>query len=369
MIPDDACVVLRYDADNTIGYGHLSRCRSLGYYLKKRGRRVVHVLRHADQAALDVLSDAGEQCVHVPDDVPLADEAAYLIEVEGSLRIEAVVLDVSTSYNLDDVDSVSDCVASLGRFCKVCLIDSVRDQALAPYLKSRCDIVVVPYLGFEDPKPMSHVGTYLVGPSYFIFGPEYAGAGALRRDHPTLANRILLTFGGSDPTATTLLVLEALGFIRDEAFCVRVVIGPGFTREVRERAAAVCDGLGHEVCFIKAPDSLLEHMRWCDLAITSTGLTKYELAFTGTPSLQISIDALHAEIHTAFSTLGTARHLGVHSDVRAETVAREVKRLVSDVVERRRMSETGREVVDGRGGERIVTALLDSCAVNAREVV
>ena len=192
---DEASVVLlRYDADQTIGYGHLSRCRSLGHYLRAKGRDVIHVLRHADQAAVDVLKDSEEQCIVVPDDVSLGDEALYIGDAIGGRSIEAAVLDISTCYNSGDTKSVNEYVESLGQSCTICLMDSVRDQELTTHLNARCDIVVVPYLGFPEPGPLPHVGAFLFGPAYFVFGPEYVHSGSIRREHPDVAKRILLTF-------------------------------------------------------------------------------------------------------------------------------------------------------------------------------
>jgi len=98
-------------------------------------------------------------------------------------------------------------------------------------------------------------------------------------------------------------------------------------------------------------------MLWCDVAFAATGLTKYELALTGTPSLQISLNRNHAEMNGAFAQAGTSRHLGPDENLTVADMSRSLASLLDDVDARRAMSETGRRLVDGRGADRLLKAM------------
>src|SRR3546814_10324367 len=80
-------------------------------------------------------------------------------------------------------------------------------------------------------------------------------------------------------------------------------------------------------------------MLWCDLAISATGLTKYELAATGTPAILLSHDRAHAENNLAFAELGAAVDLGEIALLSDITIAETVRALLQDAARRARRSE------------------------------
>ena len=98
-------------------------------------------------------------------------------------------------------------------------------------------------------------------------------------------------------------------------------------------------------------------MLWSDLAITGGGLTKYETAVTGTPSVIISQVAHQAELAKEFEREGTALHLGLGSKVGEEDIAQAVERLLRDDALRAEMSKRGKRLVDGKGIERIISEI------------
>ena len=100
----------------------------------------------------------------------------------------------------------------------------------------------------------------------------------------SIASNLLITCGGSDPTETTLLAIKAAGKIETH-LNLRVIIGPLFSDSLEMRIREEIDKLDHFCEIIQKPKSLREHLLWCDVAISASGLTKYELAATSTPSI------------------------------------------------------------------------------------
>src|SRR4029079_5920334 len=168
--------------------------------------------------------------------------------------------------------------------------------------------------------------------------------------------RVLVTFGGSDPHAITLKALHALARIREPRLEVRVVIGPSFAPGLATGIRDLLLHLGHGASAVEAPPTLAGPIAWCELAVSAAGLTKYELALLGRPSLQISIDEAHDARTTEFEAVGSAWHLGVHSALTEDDVAAALLRLMKDRGARERMSHAGRSLLDTRGGSRILDA-------------
>jgi spore coat polysaccharide biosynthesis predicted glycosyltransferase SpsG len=351
-------VLLRYDADWRIGYGHYSRSCSLAKFLAQRGVSVVHAVKHVHRSVIDALSRAGESVIQVPQRLSFPEEAAFLSERFAAMEIQIAVFDVSTSYTQEaPACELDDYFGTFRQLCPICVIDSVSSQAIVPTTRAEFDVAIVPYVGFTAPA-VSNVHLSLSGPEYFVLGPEYCGCDEIRqnREHAT---RILVTFGGSDPDSTSDQVIRSLDMIEQETFETRIAVGSAFSQALKARLESHRKQSRHSVELIHSPDSLVDHMQWCDMAVANTGLTKYELAATGTPSLQISLDETHAAIHEPFEKLGASRHLGVHTDLDERMLGREILALARNVSARTRMSRNGRNILDGNGGNRVVDALQD----------
>ena len=164
--------------------------------------------------------------------------------------------------------------------------------------------------------------------------------------------------GGSDPQGLTVRVLDAISRVAGPDWTTRVAIGAAFAADLADAIRALTSANPH-IELVDAPLSLAKELAWADLAIASTGLTKYELAWAGVPSLQISIDQVHAELNAAFEAERTAIHLGAANRVDAPTIAAALAALAADEAARASMSRRGQAFVDGNGGARVADAIRD----------
>ena len=162
--------------------------------------------------------------------------------------------------------------------------------------------------------------------------------------------------GGSDLLSLTLKVAKALTRLGKTAdLNLRIVLGIDCTdSRKRELGKTLKDFTGiYEL--IHGSDNMARFMLWADLAITSGGLTKYETAVTGTPSIIISQIAHQAALAEEFEKEGTALNLGLGTRNSEENIAEAVSRLLRDGTLRAEMSKRGRKLVDGKGIERIIS--------------
>lgn len=349
--------ILRFDADNSVGLGHYSRCYSLGQQLEGLSHEVIYIAKHIHPNVERVLSDKGKAFIKVPSLIGWGQEAEFTLE-RLPRQPNIAILDLSTPYAFSDLSGVVAYLESMRRACKTVLFDGMGSNALAPSIASDIDIVVVPYLGVTE------LGYYrkpdactLVGPKYYVFSDSYQQSAISGRKIRKNVNRLLVTLGGADPYGVTRIVIAAILCIQDIELDIRVIVGPNFEASlVKDIELAAVSEL-HKFSIVVSPDSLAEHMVWADVAISSSGLTKYELAMTGTPALQISFSEEDAHINQFFVRHGSARHLGVFDKVNLELVAQEVRMLLVDYPTRRMMHRAGRSLFDSNATNRLLAEI------------
>jgi len=353
----DERIIIRFDADKRAGMGHFNRCYALGKSLIRQGFDVLYCCRSFDKKIIDILKRNRNKYFLIPERFSWGDEAGYIFN-ELALNISGIVLDISTVYAFDNIRGIATYIKNLRKRCLVVLIDGMRGNALLSKADLRVDIAVMPYFGAEDIKWKSSPSlTYLTGPKYFIFSSEYARFKKGKRRVRRVADRVLVTLGGSDPCSATIKVLKAVAQIIDRKIYARVIMGPCFNQVLKDKIKLIAGRSRHKLEVVDSPVSLLRHMFWCDLAVTSSGLTKYEMAITGTPSLQVSFNKDYAAVNESFLKNGTAKHLGVYDAVSCQSISKAITGLLDNVRQRRFMSEAGKNLLDGLGTERIIEAI------------
>jgi UDP-2,4-diacetamido-2,4,6-trideoxy-beta-L-altropyranose hydrolase len=94
-------------------------------------------------------------------------------------------------------------------------------------------------------------------------------------------------------------------------------------------------------------------LSWADLGISACGITSLEAAFMGLPSIVFTVEKNQAGIGERLHDLGVAHHIGEPVDMEPEFIRDNINSLILDRGRRREMSEKGRNLVDGRGAEKV----------------
>lgn len=335
-------VLFRVDAGCVPGlsFGHAFRCMALAQRLRDRHGAAVGFLMGDNPDGVRVVRDRGFQVETSARDPDM--EVAKI----GQMGADLLVLDLPepAAWPLARVRRGGRAVA---------VLDDTGGKRLD------ADLVVNGSVVAEFRRyPFRHPGTeYLLGPEFCVLGGDFDAAPP--RAHARTMDRLLVTLGGSDPAGLTAPVVRALA---QSAPSIRtdIVLGPGFVgaEEIRAFAAtADAQTIVHE-----AVPSLAEMMRRADLAIAAGGRTAYELAATGTPAILIASHPTEAPVVRAFERLGTCLAM---PDADADPAAMAaylqaaMNSLSADVKRRTRMSRMGQAAVDGRGCDRVATALAE----------
>jgi len=197
-------------------------------------------------------------------------------------------------------------------------------------------------------------GQVLGGADYTIIRPEILKV----REHILPFDEhqcILVTMGGADPNHLTEKVMGALRPLA-ETVDVKVVVGPH--AKLDQSGAAV--SLSEHFDVIEDPYALGELMCRAGLAVTSLGVTIYELAYMGVPTVVISNyenDVMDEERLKVFHGIIP---LGYHGRVDAARLCDVVENVWFDVSGRREEHLKLQRSIDGMGLENVCLKLSES---------
>ena len=352
-------IAFRVDGNDHIGMGHLSECYNLAVELQIELFADIHFLMletSLNNAFVEWIRQRGIQVWTVSGGVPYQEDRKCTITLLRQLQPAAVITDLLTADPSDqdffgdphlDLVPVGEYVTwlrSLG-FPVVSITADNTPVDIAPDL-----LVALHPRQTRFNYPLN--GTKrLLGPDYFILGPDFVPYRDIRRKISPVAKHLLLAFGGSDPDGFTIKFARVLHNL--PGVDMSAVLGPGLAHQhaVREEISA----LGVR-CLHAVPN--LAALLWeTDLAVTAAGNMLFELAALGTPAVVLSTRERQFENAVWFAEQGSILHLGLGSDVSEVKVRTVVVDLLSDREGRQTMSEAGRQAVDGHGGRRIVSAL------------
>jgi len=328
--------IVRVDGGSNIGMGHVQRCLALGSKLKKNGAEVLFICQK-DEAIRKKIEQEGFEVVALRNNIELKED---LRDTMNTIKNHAADIVITDSYALD------------GRYLAevkklVPLLISIDDLANTSFPS---DIVINQNLHAKDLNYRSSTGKtkFLLGPEYALLREEFSNL-SKRRVNEKVEN-ILITLGGADPLNLTPEILIISGKISRD-FNITVIMGLFFENKSEIKKAS--RRIGKKVEFIYDSHEMSKIMFASDLAITGGGTTLYELAASGTPAISFCLAENQRKNVQGLNDYGTLINPGWGTEIDGVELREKVTKLIDDFSSRARMSRLGRELVDGRGIERI----------------
>jgi UDP-2,4-diacetamido-2,4,6-trideoxy-beta-L-altropyranose hydrolase len=195
----------------------------------------------------------------------------------------------------------------------------------------------------------------LLGPHYSMLRREFKPWREWKRQIAPVGRKILITMGGSDPHNLTTRVIDALKFLKIEEVEARVAIGGCNPNIESVECNAVSGKL--KVGVERDVANMAELIAWADVAISGAGSTCWEVCLLALPGIVIHLAENQLPIAEGLEKEGISIHLGGSEDVTPESIARKLEWLLLSPQARQEMSERGRRLVDGRGVERVISAM------------
>ncbi|MGE0734854.1 MAG: UDP-2,4-diacetamido-2,4,6-trideoxy-beta-L-altropyranose hydrolase [Alphaproteobacteria bacterium] len=328
-------VLFRCDGNAEIGSGHLMRCFGLAQHIAEAGGTCALLTAHPDAPAVAWWRAETLPIAALPAAPYQTEDAQATHEAAAGLTADWIVVD---GYNFTDAFH-----HALARQHPPYLYfdDACRDVP--------ADLVVNQNAGAERRCGAVYGERALLGCAYVMLRRELRQAA---KPQAGAVPHVLISFGGYDPENLALAAAQALAATaaRFSATLVCAADAASFaaTQAWARRQSQAVD--------VVAPGDIAGAMARSDLALCAGGTTSLEFAALGVPSV-IVVRADNQRDGAAYlAQAGCAVLAGEGKDA-AERAGRKAATLLADPAARRAMAAAGRRLVDGRGAERVMSAM------------
>lgn len=358
-------IFFRCDASVAIGTGHIMRCLTLAEKLRKNGAQVSFVCRKTEGDLIDWIKSIKEFVVYtLPPDQKLNYSTQELPGQNNSFEWETDLKHTKTILLKEKTEIHWLIVDHYG-------LDYRWEQKLRPFIKKifaiddlanrqhDCDLLLDQNLYKNIKSRYNSLVPYyckkLLGPRYALLRSEFEEARKNIRKRDGIVRRILVSFGGSDPTNETLKTLKALNLLDYPDIFVDVVVG--LNNPYKEQIKQICYHM-RKTSFYCQADNMADMMSNSDLAIGAGGSTTWERCCMGLPSLIISVAPNQEAIAQEVENLGGAFYIGDSKNVTPELIKKEIFKTLADHNILLEMAKRSAELIDGKGAERVAETLL-----------
>ncbi len=335
-------LVLRADASNRVGSGHVMRCLALGTACQNRGGKAVLVSHCMIAGLRERVQDA--EITFIPLDRPHPDpsDLSRTLELAREGGYEWVVLD---GYHFGPEYQQRLREARL----RLMVVDDMAHQSFYS-----ADIILNQNIRASGLHYPCERGThFLLGTQFALLRREFLPWNGWERNTPDVGRKVLVTLGGSDPDKQTFKVIGALKRLAANIEAA-IVIGAG--SHCLNELRAVCEGvpsisLAHNVT------DMPRLMAWADIGVCAGGTTCWEMAFMGLPNVILVLADNQREIAAGLHASGAAWNLGWWEGITEEQIGNTLESLILSRVRRAEMSSRGRQLVDGKGADAVLAAM------------
>lgn len=351
-------VIFRADASVLIGMGHVTRCLTLANTLALDGTESIFLLRSHGAVFARNVEAAGHR-VWLLDDAaganPDADWLTSTWEYDAGQTLD-------TLSKIGNVDWLAVDHYSLdarwervmrGQVSRILAIDDTADR---PH---DCDLLLDQNLAIDmDARYTDLVPSncrQLLGPGFALLRPDFATLRRTLRKRDGEVRRILICFGGSDPSNETAKALAAIERLKTHKLEVAIVIG--MSNPNAGELEAKCQKLPWARVH-RSASNMAELMEWADLAFGAGGVMSWERCCLGLSTIATHIAENQVGALTALAACGAVDYLGAASTVGVEQMMLSLCEFLDDPIRTRAMSEVALNLVDGAGSSRVRAAML-----------
>jgi UDP-2,4-diacetamido-2,4,6-trideoxy-beta-L-altropyranose hydrolase len=337
-------LVFRVDGNAAIGTGHVMRCLALAEAWRERGGAALFISAYRWTALEARLRDAGCDAL-CPDFVPGSIvDARWTAETARKYGASSIVLD-GYHFGADYQQAMKDTGIAL------LFVDD--DGRSGPY---SADTVLNQnlYASEDSYRDREAYTQLLLGAKYALLRRDFLTWRRWHRDIPATARNLLVTLGGADAANVTEKIIAVLRRLEMATIRVKILAGAANSHLQTLQEAVAADG---RIELLTAVEDVAALMAWADVAISAGGSTCWELAFMGLPACVVVLADNQLPVARSLEAAGAAIDVGAWAGATEGKLLDTLGDLIHDPARRRRMSQTGRQIVDGAGARRVAEHL------------
>lgn len=333
-------ILIRADANEKIGTGHVMRCLSIARAFIDNGNKVIFVT--ADHRGDGLIAEQGFETICLDSDWTDM-ESEKLDKVVKEYKPELLLLD---SYYVTD-----DYLNCLKRIVRTAYIDDLNNHYWdVDYLINYNIFASI----FDYSKYDGTRTKLLLNPQYAPLRDEFKRC---TKHEIKDVTDVIVSAGGADPEHITEKILSGI-CPEMESVIFHFIVGA--LNPSLEYIKNIAEGKENVILHINEKH-MSDLMKKCDIAISASGTTLYELCATGIPTITYTLADNQLVAAEQFDKQGIMISVGdCRSDDefigRLESL---LKNLVNNEALRRKLSEKMQTLVDGNGAARIADMLLE----------
>ncbi|WP_142302821.1 UDP-2,4-diacetamido-2,4,6-trideoxy-beta-L-altropyranose hydrolase [Bacillus sp. FJAT-45350] len=339
-------IFIRVDSSFEIGTGHVMRCLALAEELKQNGAKVSFISRRFQGNLLHFIRETGfkvcalpppkQSLFHLDNEVKHShwlgvawktDVAQTKKKLEKSKHIDWLIID---HYSIDKKweSEIRPYVSN------IMVIDDLADR---PH---ECELLLDQNL-FQDMEKryeelVPKKSKKLLGPKYALLRKEFREAKNHVKVRDGTVKRVMIFFGGSDPTNETTKCLKAIELLNRSDIIFDVVVGStNLKKEEVKQMCAVLPNVNYH-CQINYMANL---MLRADIAIGAGGSTIWERCYLALPTITIITALNQVEVVSAAEEVGIVCNLGYSNIVDSIEIVRKLKCLINNPEKVKEMSK------------------------------
>ena len=342
--------LIRADANEKIGAGHVMRCLSIASAFAQAGHEVKFVT--ADHRADDLIQSRGFERICLDSEWTHMEGE----EIDRVVRLYRPDLLLVDSYSVTELY-----LSSLSESVTLAYMDDMNDSVWnLDYL-----------INYNIFGPLMDYSRYKETRTKLILGPTYA---PLRDEFKNIprheikdVKNVIVSAGGADPEGITEKLIENVcDNLKDITF--HFIVGALNPR--LKKIIALADEHKNVILHINEKN-MSDLMEFCDIAISSAGSTPYELCACGVPTIAYTLADNQLVAAEEFERQGVMIFAGdCRNNKNFIAIMNEhLHSLVSDKEKRSQISVRMRSLVDGFGSERLIGIIWDNIVSDAQEAL
>ncbi|WP_434511447.1 UDP-2,4-diacetamido-2,4,6-trideoxy-beta-L-altropyranose hydrolase [Desulfitobacterium sp. AusDCA] len=353
-------IVIRADASQLIGSGHIMRCLTLAEQLKAKGADIYFICRDFPGNLTEDIKSKGynvkllqpiknsklnynreEKWLGTSTSVDVEETASVLRNFQKP--IDWLIVD---HYGIDNYWE-----SSIRNWTKkIMVIDDLANRS------HDCELLLDQNLFDHPDSRYSHLTSkgckMLLGPHYALLRAEFSKARLSSPQRDGRIQRVVIFYGGSDLSNETLKTLYALEKLPLNVDIIVGRINPNI-KEIEEFVTKH----EHMRLFCNV-ENMAQLMANADLAIGASGSTAWERCCLGLPMILITIAENQEDIARNLEKNQCAIYLGKNTEVSCSEVSKVVRDLMLTPPRVERLGLNAGKLVDGYGADRVSNIIL-----------